>query len=244
MHHAPSAPVSASAFSLSVDSAATRFGEEPARVLVASDIRLFREALAESLSHYSELALIGTVDSCDRIVEAIAEQPIDIVVFDASMVGVLALVRRFTLTDPRRKFVAVAVTELADDVIACAEAGVSAYVPRDGSVDLLVSTLDHVRRGELLCSPLVAASLFRRLAAMAAVQPRNDLPSGGGLTQREVEIVGLLARGLSNKEIAGALNIEVATVKNHVHNILEKLHVKRRSEAAARLLSTSAYGRV
>ena len=76
------------------------------------------------------------------------------------------------------------------------------------------------------------------------VQPRNDLPSGGGLTQREVEIVGLLARGLSNKEIAGALNIEVATVKNHVHNILEKLHVKRRSEAAARLLSTSAYGRV
>ena len=212
-----------------------------ADILVASDIRLFREALAESLSHYAEWTLIGTADSCEQIAQSIDARVPDIVVFDAAMAGALALVRRAAGEHPALKFVAVAVTESENEVIACAEAGVAAYVPREGSVDQLTSTLEHVRRGELVCSPLVAGSLFRRLAAMSAARAEGISSLAEALTHRELEIVGLLERGLSNKEIGSALNIEVATVKNHVYNLLEKLHVKRRGEAAARLRAVTAH---
>jgi DNA-binding NarL/FixJ family response regulator len=211
---------------------------QPAQVLVASDIRLFREALAESVSHSPAWALIGTAESAEKIAEVMDAHIADIVVFDAAMAGAMTLVRRAASEQPELKFVAIAVTETGNEVIACAEAGVAAYVPKDASVEQLLSTLEHVRRGELLCSPVVAASLFRRLAAMSAARSDPGFPVDT-LTQREMEIVGLLERGLSNKQIAGTLHIEVATVKNHVHNLLEKLHVKRRGEAAARWHASS-----
>jgi DNA-binding NarL/FixJ family response regulator len=95
----------------------------------------------------------------------------------------------------------------------------------------LVATLESATRGEALFSPRMAASLLRRVAALAATQPSPSAQVR--LTPRERDIMRLLDEGLSNKEIAQRLGIEVATVKNHVHNILEKLQVHRRGEAAA-----------
>src|SRR5439155_827652 len=108
---------------------------------------------------------------------------------------------------------------------------------REASIDDLVTVIESVARGEAICSPRVAAGLLRRVAALAAGHG-GDLPRAQ-LTNREREIVRLIDNGLSNKEIARALGIEVATVKNHVHNILEKLQVHRRGEAAARVRGTS-----
>jgi len=88
-------------------------------------------------------------------------------------------------------------------------------------------------RGEAVCSPRVAGALLRRIAALATDGRSDRVPAH--LTKREREIMGLIDEGLSNKEIAKRLRIEVATVKNHVHNILEKLQVHRRGEAAARV---------
>jgi DNA-binding NarL/FixJ family response regulator len=96
----------------------------------------------------------------------------------------------------------------------------------------LGETVACVMRGELPCTPRLAATLFQRLALHAS--HRQD-DGALGLTAREREILTLIDGGLSNKEIAHRLNIEVATVKNHVHRILDKLHVKRRGEAAARI---------
>jgi DNA-binding NarL/FixJ family response regulator len=94
----------------------------------------------------------------------------------------------------------------------------------------LIATLASVVRDEMACSPRIAAALLRRVASLAV--ERSPWPSGARLTARELEVLGLIDEGLSNKQIAGRLCIELATVKNHVHNILEKLQVGRRSEAA------------
>ena len=104
---------------------------------------------------------------------------------------------------------------------------------REGSLDDLRRAIDSVARGESIVSPKMAASLLRRVSTLAA--DRAAPPAIEELTVREREIVGLIEQGLANKQIAARLNIELATVKNHVHRILEKLDVTRRGEIAARL---------
>jgi DNA-binding NarL/FixJ family response regulator len=102
---------------------------------------------------------------------------------------------------------------------------------RDGSLDDLVAIVQSVARGETLCSPRVAAILFKQVAVLASERQSRILSVH--LTTREREIVDLIDRGLSNKQISHQLSVEVRTVKTHVHNILEKLQVHRRGEAAA-----------
>jgi DNA-binding NarL/FixJ family response regulator len=121
-----------------------------------------------------------------------------------------------------------------DTLLEWAEAGVAGFVPREASMEDLIVTLVCAVRGEFRCSPQFAGRLLGRLRQHGHVDlqaPVDENP----LTPRECEIVSLIDRGLSNKAIAASLGIEMATVKNHVHNLLEKLHVHRRGEAAARL---------
>jgi DNA-binding NarL/FixJ family response regulator len=122
------------------------------------------------------------------------------------------------------------VPEADDEIVQLAEAGVDGLVTRDASLaDVLDAVAAAVRR-ETLTSPTVAAVLLRRVASLAGERRPAETSS---LTRREREIVALIGRGLSNKEIAQSLRIELSTVKNHVHNILEKLHVPRRTDAVA-----------
>jgi len=157
----------------------------------------------------------------------------DVVVLDMSARGSLDAIRRVSASSARARIVAFAVEETERDVLLCAEAGAAGYVACDGTMDDLVNTIHSVARGELLCSPRIAATLFRALHAQGS-RPDGDRLALT-LTAREREIAPLIDRGLSNKEIAAHLRIEVATVKNHVHNLLEKLQVASRGEAAARL---------
>jgi DNA-binding NarL/FixJ family response regulator len=130
------------------------------------------------------------------------------------------------------RFVVLAVPELEQAIMECVEAGIAGFVTRDGSIDELVAAIESVARGEALCSPRMVATLLRRVAALAAA---SRGPAVARLTLREQQVASLLGEGLSNKEIAARLCIELPTVKNHVHHILEKLGVSRRGEAAARL---------
>lgn len=120
-----------------------------------------------------------------------------------------------------------------EHLIAFAEAGVLGFLEGEATVDELVASVECVARGEASCPPRVAATLLRRITFLTAAPARAA--DSTALTARERQIVQLIAEGLSNKEIAQRLYIEVATVKNHVHNILEKLQVSSRGEAAARL---------
>jgi two-component system nitrate/nitrite response regulator NarL len=201
------------------------------RVFVVSNVRLHRDGLAQALLRYGQLEVVGTAPASAEVPEEIREQRPDAVLLDNAIAGGLSMVRAIVEQVPSTKVVVFAVAEADAQVIACAEAGAAAYVPTDASVEDLVVMLESAVRGELMCSPRVAATLFNRLATLASARENwHDRPP---LTGREVEIMRLIDQGLSNKEIGRRLSIETATVKNHVHNILEKLHVHRRGEAAA-----------
>jgi DNA-binding NarL/FixJ family response regulator len=133
---------------------------------------------------------------------------------------------------PRVCVVAFAVTEIEHLILACAEAGIAGYVGRDGSEQDVVAAVECALRGELYCSKRIAGILSRYIAAIPRQSSRPDQQPA--LTSREDQVLDLLAEGMSNKEIGRALQICDATVKNHVHNILDKLRVHRRGEAAAR----------
>jgi DNA-binding NarL/FixJ family response regulator len=117
-------------------------------------------------------------------------------------------------------------------LIACAHAGVLNFVTREDSIADLALTIRSAACGESRISPETAGAVLGRLAGEAARGPMRDEQR---LTPREVEVMELIERGLSNKEIAQQLSVALSTVKQHVHHILEKLDVTRRGEAVARL---------
>jgi two-component system nitrate/nitrite response regulator NarL len=203
-------------------------------ILIVSEIRLYREGLAELLASYGSLRVAGTAEPADEAVSLVCEYRPAVVLIDQALPGGLALSRALLELQPEVRVVALGVPDDSESVLAIAEAGIIGYVPREGTVADLVGTVERAVRGELQVSPQMAGAIVRRLAMRAAVgaEVRRD-----PLTARESEILGLIDKGLSNKEIAVRLGIEVATVKNHVHNMLEKLRVHRRGEAVAHLRS-------
>jgi DNA-binding NarL/FixJ family response regulator len=201
------------------------------RVLVVAAARLYREGIAQALAAQDRFEIAGTARAASEALEVLNAAAPDVALIDLGLPGSLEFVRAMRVVRPGCKIVALSVPDAEDDVIACAEAGVAGFVTLDGSLEDLEAMLDSVGRGETLCSPRMVAALLRRVATLS--DGRGGV-RGAGLTARERQIVELVERGLSNKEIARELMIEVPTVKNHVHNILEKMHVTRRSEAAAR----------
>jgi two-component system nitrate/nitrite response regulator NarL len=201
------------------------------RVLVVADVRLYREGVADVLQRQEQLAVVGTAkDPPEGIVQARELRP-DVVVMDLTMHEGPGAVRELTTAVPGLRVVALSVSEEPDEVIAWVEAGISAYVTPDGSIDDLTEAIVAAVRDELRCSNRIAAALRRRVTALAA-GPRDPPRATARLTRREREIVALIDEGLGNKEIATRLQIELPTVKNHVHHIIEKLGARGRSEAA------------
>lgn len=212
------------------------------RLMIVAETRLYREALADALCRERQLQAIDTVGSADELLGKLADSPPDVALIDMAIPRGHALCRIITVNAPMVKVVALAIEDTEADVVACAEAGAAAFVRRDASLSDLLLTINSVMDGELPCSPRAAAALMRRVAVLAA--ERRPKPVETRLTSRELEILRLIDDGLSNKEIARRLTIELPTVKNHVHSILEKLGVRRRFEAAAQIrrqhLSASA----
>jgi DNA-binding NarL/FixJ family response regulator len=201
------------------------------RVLVVAAARLYRDGIAQALTAQDRFEVAGTAPAATEAFAVLASTTADVALVDLGLPGSLELVREMRRARPDCKIVALSVPETEDDIIACAEAGVAGLVPLEASLDDLEAQLDSVARGETLCSPRTVAALLRRVATLA---DGHDGVGGVGLTRRQRQIMELVERGLSNKEIASELQIELPTVKNHVHNILEKMQVGRRSDAAAR----------
>lgn len=211
-----------------------------ASLLIASPVRFWCEGLAQSLAGDPRLRIVGIATEWAGIVEAIERLGPEIVLLDVAMPGSASTIRTLSERYPTLRLVALALADTEPEVIACAEAGISGYVSLDASLTELLEVIECVVRGEMICSPRIAATLLRRVRVLAAGRPRGA--ERAALTDREREIAMLLDAGLSNKAIAQRLSIRVATVKNHVHKILEKLQVSRRGEAAARLRAGSASG--
>jgi two-component system, NarL family, nitrate/nitrite response regulator NarL len=204
----------------------------PVRLLIVGEDGVYREALAGSLGRDERFEVVAVAARVEEALELLKHADAEILLLDARMTDGTIAVRELAAAAPQVKLVALGVPEIEREVIALAEAGASAYVTPDGSIEDLALAVECVERGEVISSPGVVAGLFRRVAALA--RERRLDPIEEKLTARELDVLRLIEEGLSNKEIAAALSIELPTVKNHVHRILEKLHVNRRSEAAAR----------
>jgi len=195
---------------------------------VVSQVRLYREILASSLVRHGGLRVAGQgtwVEALDQIAHLCPE----ILLLDLGTKENLAVPRRARAICPNLRVVAFAVAEVEAEILACAEAGICGYVTRDGTVTDVVDAVLRALSGELVCPPRIAALLFRRIGTLSSERPADEM----FLTPREQEIASLLTRGLSNKHIARQLRLANATVKNHVHNILQKLNLERRGEIAA-----------
>lgn len=202
-------------------------------VLIVSDVRLYREGLAEMLVREDRVKVVGTSATALEALGAVAASSPTVVLLNVAIEDGIPLARAIRASHPAVKVVALAVPDDERDVIAWAEAGASGFVTADESLSELVSAVEGAARGEVSCSPWLAGVLLRRVRTVADGGLRDSRAST--LTSREWEVAGLIERELSNKEIARELFIEVTTVKNHVHTILEKLSVRRRVDVAARI---------
>jgi two-component system, NarL family, nitrate/nitrite response regulator NarL len=206
---------------------------EPLRTFIATGVAIYEHALVHVLGSYGTIRVVGSARTvADTVASVQAVEP-DVVLLDVSLPDALEVIRALRTSTRRIPVLGLAVNDDERDVLACVEAGIAACVMRDGSLADLVTAMRSAIQGEALCSPRIVGALFRRVADLA--ERGVSAVDASALTAREREIVALIDRGLSNKEIARHLGIELPTVKNHVHHILAKLSVGRRGEAAARL---------
>jgi DNA-binding NarL/FixJ family response regulator len=203
------------------------------QVFVVSGASLYREALCDLLERRPRIAVVGDAGGpaeAARTIVCAGLEP-DVVVLDMAGAGGVAGARRLLTDVPGARLLAITAPQSESAVVACAEAGVSGFITSDACADDLVAAIEHVVDGRVVCSPALTGALIRRIGELS--RRRDGVDAGSGLTAREREILTLIEHGLTNKAIAARLCIELPTVKNHVHNILEKLGVRGRAEAAA-----------
>ena len=203
-----------------------------ARVFIAGAVSLYCEGLACLLAREEHIEVVGTGHEWHEIVALVKKLDPDVVLLDPTLPEGMETIRELALSLEMR-VIALGCPENDVETIACAEAGVSGFLTPDASISDLIATIHGASEGELLCSPKLAGVLLRRVTALATSRS-GDAPASS-LTMRELQVVRLIDAGLSNKQIAQKLEIELSTVKHHVHHILEKLEVERRGEAVARL---------
>jgi len=210
-------------------------------VLVA--VRLYRDGIADALRRDDRFRLVGTaasLEDAEQSLRHLVRAP-DVTLVDVELPEGAAVARVLRAGWPSAGIVVLAVREAVEDILSWAEAGVSGIVSREATLAELLDAVEAAARAEVITSPAVTAVLLRRVASLAGTRSGGEGPA---LTRRERQIVRLLARGLSNKEIASELRLEVPTVKNHVHNILEKLRVAHRADAAPAALARGELDRI
>ena len=199
-------------------------------LLVVGDVALFREGIEGALTRTGQFRVVGAVNVCEALA-IVAREAIDVVVLDTTRRRASDQARQLLAVCPELKIVAFGVDGV-DDALACAEAGVRAFVGEEGSVEAITQAANIAAQGLSICPPELTAQLFDKLVAIArASESRHER-----LTGREDEIARMVADGLSNKQIARELSISPATVKNHVHAILGKFDLPRRGAIGRQLV--------
>jgi len=205
----------------------------PVQVLLVDDHALFRRGLALVLGAEVDLEVVGEASHGVEAVERATELQPHVVVMDVRMPGMggVEATRRIRQAQPATRVVMLTGSTEDDDLFGALRAGASGYLLKEVAIDEIAAAVRAIARGQALVSPSMAARLVAEFNALSRrVDEQHD--HAPRLTDRELEVLRLVARGLANKEIAAELVIAENTVKNHVRNILEKLQVRTRMEAA------------
>jgi DNA-binding NarL/FixJ family response regulator len=184
------------------------------------------------LKRDSAFAIVGLAADVEEALTTAADAAPQIILVDVALPDGLAAVPRLHDLTPQPQIVALALGETETAVIAWAEAGVCGYVPRSTALSELVSLLQGIVRGEQTCSRKIAGGLLRWIARTPRAATQAPAATPRLLTSREEQVARLISAGLSDKEIARRLNIGLATTKSHVHNLLGKLMLTRRTQVA------------
>jgi DNA-binding NarL/FixJ family response regulator len=191
------------------------------------------ECLVELLERHPMVSVGGLFADLSEAVALSAMLQADVILLDARMQDGASAVRRALDVAPGMRIVVLAVRETEDDIVAWAEAGVIGYIPRTVPLGDFVPLIMDIHSGAQMCSGPVAAGLLRHIAHSAGLsRGRNGLLALPALTRRERQTAELIKSGLSDKEIARRLNISLGTTKSHVHNLLGKLNLRRRTQVA------------
>jgi DNA-binding NarL/FixJ family response regulator len=205
----------------------------PIRVLLADPHALFRRGVRMVLDEEADIEVVAECADGLEAVDRISELVPDLVLIDVRMPGLSGIeaTRRARSLVPNVKFAILTVSEDDEDLFAAVRAGATGYLLKEVSIEELPDAVRRVARGQSLISPSMATRLLTEFNALSrrVEEQRGTAPR---LSDRELEVLRLVARGLSNKDIASELVIAENTVKNHVRNILEKLQLRSRMEAA------------
>lgn len=213
--------------------------ERAIHLLLVNESGLIGNVIRAALEDEPDLKVVASVTTAEEALTVIRENTIDVALVSTRLPepGALQLTSAITQLAPSTKVLALGLTEEKRHVLRYVEAGATGYVLKDHSLEDLVQTVRAAQDGKVFVSPQIAAAMMERLSNLARMfsDMENNVSDTTSLTGRELEVLELVGKGLTNQQIAEKLVIELGTVKNHVHSILEKLNVRTRDEAAAYL---------
>jgi DNA-binding NarL/FixJ family response regulator len=204
------------------------------RVLIVGNNRLTADGMARALQQCSGIEVTDTVLSIAAAMRLSHDHAPDIVVVDCCIPGCRDFIRSINAACGQAHVVVFALDAGDDGVLEWADAGIAGFVTGETSIEELADAIRDAGQGRFSCSATIAGRMLERLGTRTLRGHHSSGPALDRLTGREVEVLTLIGEGYSNKRIAGALGISIATVKHHVHSILRKLRVSRRGEAVAR----------
>jgi len=206
------------------------------KVLVVDDHALFRRGIATVLANQEELEVVGeAVDGLEAIEKAKKIVP-DVILMDLNMPNCSGLEATQALQTemPQVNILVLTVSDKESDLFAAMKFGAKGYILKNTEPEELIHAIFHIARGGVIVSPLMATKLLTEFKDFRAGVEKESIEEAEAiLSPREEEVLQLLAQGATNKEIADSLFISENTVKTHLRNIMEKLHLANRSQAAA-----------
>jgi DNA-binding NarL/FixJ family response regulator len=207
--------------------------EDRIRVLVVDDHALFRRGLQMVLEGEEDIEVVGEAGDGAEAIQKAEDTAPDVVLMDVRMPkrsGIEAT-RVIKDTIPSAKILMLTISDEEADLYEAIKAGASGYLLKEISIDEVAGAVRQVHVGQSLISPTMASKLLTEFAAMVKKRDERTHVPGPRLTERELEVLKLVAKGMNNRDIGQELFISENTVKNHVRNILEKLHLHSRMEA-------------
>jgi RNA polymerase sigma factor (sigma-70 family) len=204
------------------------------RVLLVNEIHLMSNVVAATLEDESDIQVVGSATTIEQALNLAANCDVVLISTRLPNEGALELIRALNEQYPEVKSLVLGLAESEEEILQYIEVGARGYVLKDDSVQELLRNIRAASSGEAMISPEIAAALMNRVNELAQVfAEAAAIPDAVDLTPREHEVLQLIGQDLTNQEIADRLVIEVGTVKNHVHRILQKLNVNSRQDAAA-----------
>ena len=202
-------------------------------IIVLTPVRLLGDGLTACFARRPEINVLGIVNNLEGVRDSLESHRADLVLIDVTHGVDLYDVRALAAQWPDVALVALGLNEQRCEVIRCGRAGFTGYVAREASLETLCKALCDVIEGKLACPAEISCGLLRAL--FRSDPPPDATAPAQALTPREGDVLRLIGEGLSNKEIARELVLSVATVKHHVHNVLDKLNLPRRAQAMRRV---------